>query len=88
MVLERNRSGPLDPAVDATGRTGRTPAWLKELRYDPPAEEHIRVDIAYASWYLRPRPAALAEEKLIVIGADPNRRPPWRLPRRRTPAGS
>ena len=62
-----------DLVVDATGRTGRTPAWLKELGYDPPAEEQIRVDIKYASRYLRPRPGALGEEKLIVIGAVPER---------------
>ena len=62
-----------DLVVDATGRTGRTPAWLKELGYDPPAEEQIRVDIKYASRYLRPRPGALGEEKLVVIGAVPER---------------
>ena len=62
-----------DLVVDATGRTGRTPAWLKELGYDPPAEEQIRVDIKYASRYLRPRPGALGEEKLIMIGAVPER---------------
>ena len=62
-----------DLVVDATGRTGRTVAWLKELGYDPPAEEQIRVDIKYASRYLRPRPGALGEEKLVMIGAVPER---------------
>src|SRR5262252_2687507 len=38
-----------DLVVDATGRGGRTPAWLTELGYDPPAEEHLPVDIKYAS---------------------------------------
>ena len=62
-----------DLVADATGRTGRTVAWLKELGYDPPAEEQIRVDIKYASRYLRPRPGALGEEKLVMIGAVPER---------------
>ena len=62
-----------DLVVDAAGRTGRTVAWLKELGYDPPAGEQIRVDIKYASRYLRPRPGALGEEKLVVIGAVPER---------------
>ncbi len=62
-----------DLVVDATGRTGRTPAWLKELGYDPPAEEQIPVDIKYASRYLRLRPGALVDEKLVFLGAEPKR---------------
>ncbi len=62
-----------DLVVDATGRTGRTPAWLKELGYDPPAEEQIPVDIKYASRYLRLRPGALGDEKLVFLGAEPKR---------------
>ena len=38
-----------DLVVDATGRGGRTAAWLKEIGYDPPAEEQLRVDIKYAT---------------------------------------
>src|SRR5262249_36709847 len=38
-----------DVVVDATGRSGRPPAWLKELGYAPPAEEQLLVDIKYAS---------------------------------------
>ena len=62
-----------DLVVDATGRGGRTPAWLTELGYDPPAEERIDVDVTYASRYLRPPAGALGEEKLILIGTEPNR---------------
>ena len=62
-----------DLVVDATGRTGRTVAWLNELGYDPPAEEQIPVDIKYASRYLRLRPGALGDEKLVFIGAEPQR---------------
>jgi 2-polyprenyl-6-methoxyphenol hydroxylase-like FAD-dependent oxidoreductase len=62
-----------DLVVDATGRSGRTPAWLTELGYDPPAEEQLLVDIKYASRYLRLPAGALAEEKLILIGTQPTR---------------
>ncbi len=62
-----------DLVVDATGRGGRTPAWLQELGYDPPAEEQLRVDIKYASRYLRLRAGALGDEKLVLIGAQPGR---------------
>jgi hypothetical protein len=57
-----------DLVADATGRGGRTPAWLTELGYDPPAEEQVRVDVKYASRHLRlpPRRARRAE-------ADPDR---------------
>jgi 2-polyprenyl-6-methoxyphenol hydroxylase-like FAD-dependent oxidoreductase len=61
-----------DLVADATGRGGRTPAWLTEMRYDPPAEEQVRVDVMYASRHLRLRPGALGE-KLILIGAEPAR---------------
>jgi 2-polyprenyl-6-methoxyphenol hydroxylase-like FAD-dependent oxidoreductase len=60
-----------DLVVDATGRGGRTPTWLKDLGYDPPAEEQLRVDIKYASRYLRLRAGALGDEKLVLIGARP-----------------
>jgi 2-polyprenyl-6-methoxyphenol hydroxylase-like FAD-dependent oxidoreductase len=62
-----------DLVVDATGRGGRTPAWLKEIGYDPPAEEQLRVDIKYASRYLRLRDGALGDEKVVLIGPVPGR---------------
>ena len=63
---------PADLVADATGRSGRAPAWLTEMGYDPPAEEQVRVDIMYASRHLRLRPGALGE-KMILIGAEPAR---------------
>jgi 2-polyprenyl-6-methoxyphenol hydroxylase-like FAD-dependent oxidoreductase len=62
-----------DLVADATGRGGRTPAWLTEMGYDPPAEEEVRVDVKYASRYLRLRPGALGEQKLVLIGTEPAR---------------
>jgi 2-polyprenyl-6-methoxyphenol hydroxylase-like FAD-dependent oxidoreductase len=64
-----------DLVVDATGRGGRTPAWLTELGYDPPAEERIAVDVKYVSRYLRLPPGALGDEKLVIIGTEPARPP-------------
>jgi 2-polyprenyl-6-methoxyphenol hydroxylase-like FAD-dependent oxidoreductase len=62
-----------DLVVDATGRSGRTPAWLRELGYEPPAEEQLLVDIKYASRYLRLPAGALGDEKLILIGTETRR---------------
>jgi len=64
-----------DLIVDATGRGGRTPAWLKALGYDPPAEERLSVDVKYASRYLRLPTGALGDEKLVIIGTEPTRPP-------------
>ena len=62
-----------DLVADATGRGGRTPVWLTEMGYDPPAEEQVRVDVGYASRHLRLRPGALGEQKLVLIGTEPAR---------------
>jgi hypothetical protein len=76
-----------DLVVDATGRSGRTPARLRDMGYDPPAEEQVRVDITYATRHLRLRPGVLGETKLILIGSEPAR-PPWRYSPRNTTGGS
>jgi 2-polyprenyl-6-methoxyphenol hydroxylase-like FAD-dependent oxidoreductase len=62
-----------DLVVDATGRSGRTPAWLTALGYDPPAEERLLVDIKYASRFLRLPAGALGAEKLIIVGTEATR---------------
>jgi 2-polyprenyl-6-methoxyphenol hydroxylase-like FAD-dependent oxidoreductase len=59
-----------DLLVDATGRSGRTPAWLRDMGHDPPAEDQVRVNITYATRHLRLRPGALGETKLILIGSE------------------
>ena len=64
-----------DLVVDATGRGGRTPAWLTALGYAPPAEERVPVDVKYASRYLRLPAGALGDEKLVIIDAEPGRPP-------------
>jgi 2-polyprenyl-6-methoxyphenol hydroxylase-like FAD-dependent oxidoreductase len=49
-----------DLLVDAIGRSGRTPAWLRDMGHDPPAEDQVRVNITYATRHLRLRPGAWA----------------------------
>jgi hypothetical protein len=62
-----------DLVVDATDRGGRTPGWLTGLGYGTPAEERVRVDVKYASRYLRLPTGALGDEKLVIIGTEPQR---------------
>lgn len=62
-----------DVVLDATGRTGRTPAWLAELGYDQPDEETVAVHIKYATRLLRLRPGALGRQVFFIVGAEPGR---------------
>jgi 2-polyprenyl-6-methoxyphenol hydroxylase-like FAD-dependent oxidoreductase len=59
-----------DLVVDATGRGGRTVAWLTQMGYESPAEEQVRVDVMYTSRYVRLRPGALDDLKLTLVGAE------------------
>jgi 2-polyprenyl-6-methoxyphenol hydroxylase-like FAD-dependent oxidoreductase len=43
-----------DLVVDASGRGSRTPAWLAALGFAEPEESEIRVDIGYATAFIRP----------------------------------
>jgi 2-polyprenyl-6-methoxyphenol hydroxylase-like FAD-dependent oxidoreductase len=52
--------------VDATGRGSRTPVWLEGLGYDRPTEDRPRVDLGYASRYLRLGPGADVEASVMV----------------------
>ena len=61
-----------DLIVDATGRGGRSMAWLTEIGYDLPPEERLTVHLKYATRHLRLRPGAL-REKFVAIGAGPDR---------------
>jgi len=45
-----------DLVVDASGRGSRTPIWLAELGYAPPAEEQVRVDVTYVTRIYRREP--------------------------------
>jgi 2-polyprenyl-6-methoxyphenol hydroxylase-like FAD-dependent oxidoreductase len=54
--------------VDAMGRAGRAKAWLGELGYRPPAEDRIRVDIAYVSRFVRLAPGTSPSATLVLVG--------------------
>ncbi len=60
-----------DFVVDASGRSSRTPEWLKTLGYIPPDETVINSFLAYATrWYERPA-GHRADWKWLIIGAIP-----------------
>jgi 2-polyprenyl-6-methoxyphenol hydroxylase-like FAD-dependent oxidoreductase len=62
-----------DLVVDATGRSGRTSAWLTQMGFEPPAEEQVRVDIQYVTRYLRLRQGALGRVGFVFVSAEPDR---------------
>ncbi|MBP2338196.1 2-polyprenyl-6-methoxyphenol hydroxylase-like FAD-dependent oxidoreductase [Saccharothrix coeruleofusca] len=64
---------PADLVVDATGRGGRTPVWLKRLGYDAPDEEQVPVDVTYTSRHLRLPPGALGDLLMVIVSAVPQR---------------
>jgi 2-polyprenyl-6-methoxyphenol hydroxylase-like FAD-dependent oxidoreductase len=57
-----------DLVIDATGRGSRTPRWLGELGYDPPAEERLDVNLTYTTRNYRIAPDALDGDLVILIG--------------------
>ncbi len=76
-VLVRDQAGEhaqlaADLVVDATGRGSRTPVWLAEWGYQPPAEERIDIGLGYATRTYRLRPGALGSDGMVLIGATPD----------------
>jgi len=62
----KERELPTDLVVDATGRSARTPAWLRTHGYDVPDEQRYSVELTYASQWLRIPDGALAETVVAV----------------------
>jgi 2-polyprenyl-6-methoxyphenol hydroxylase-like FAD-dependent oxidoreductase len=62
-----------DLVLDATGRGGRTAAWLVTIGYDQPPQEQLTIQLKYATRHLRLRPDALPGQKMVAIGAEPDR---------------
>lgn len=60
-----------DLVVDATGRGSRTPAWLDEFGYERPAEDRIRIDLAYTTRHYRVDPSWFDGAQSIVPVASP-----------------
>ncbi|MDE9364714.1 FAD-dependent monooxygenase [Luteipulveratus sp. YIM 133132] len=57
---------PADLVVDASGRTARTPEWLERRGFPAPAEERVRIDVAYATRQFR-RSATHADGLVAVL---------------------
>jgi 2-polyprenyl-6-methoxyphenol hydroxylase-like FAD-dependent oxidoreductase len=73
-VLVRDQAGDrvqlaADLVVDATGRGSRTPVWLAEWGYQPPAEERIPLKLGSATRTYRLRHGALGSDAMILISA-------------------
>lgn len=64
---------PADLVLDATGRGSRTPVWLAQWGYQPPAEDRIHLGLGYATRTYRLRPRALGSDGLILITATRER---------------
>ncbi|WP_459546058.1 FAD-dependent oxidoreductase [Nocardia sp. X0981] len=60
-----------DLVVDATGRGSKAPKWLSELGYTPPAEQHVRPFLGYATMVVR-LPEGALPAGLRGIAATPN----------------
>jgi 2-polyprenyl-6-methoxyphenol hydroxylase-like FAD-dependent oxidoreductase len=76
-VRVRDRAGEYvqlaaDLVVDATGRSSRTPVWLAEWGFQPPAEERVDIGLGYATRTYRLRPGALGSDGMVLIGATPD----------------
>ena len=56
-----------DLVVDATGRASRTPAFLDQLGYGRPREDHVDVRLVYCSQVLRIPPGML-DELFVAVG--------------------
>ncbi|MCU4752434.1 FAD-dependent monooxygenase [Halobacteria archaeon AArc-curdl1] len=61
-----------DLVVDATGRTSRTPAWLRSRGYDPPETDEVRVRMAYSTARIE-RPANDRQMVLAAPSAESSR---------------
>jgi hypothetical protein len=56
---ESERFLEADLVVDSTGRGSRTPVWLEELGYQRPAEETVKIGLAYTTRHYKPYPGML-----------------------------
>ncbi|ALG08442.1 NAD(P)/FAD-dependent oxidoreductase [Kibdelosporangium phytohabitans] len=56
-----------DLVVDASGRGSRSPAWLRELGYQCPPEDRVKIGIAYATRRFRRLPGHLSGRRGAVV---------------------
>ena len=60
-----------DLVVDSTGRGSRTPAWLEELGYERPAEDRMKIGLAYTTRHYTVDPSWFDGAQSIVPVASP-----------------
>lgn len=60
-----------DLVVDASGRGSRSPAWLEECGYQPPAEECVRIRMVYVTRHYRREPQHFGGDNGVSVGAIP-----------------
>lgn len=60
-----------DLVIDTTGRGSRTPAWLQELGYERPAEDRVKIGLAYTTRHYRLDSDPLGTDLAIVPAATP-----------------
>ncbi|NLU70675.1 hypothetical protein [Streptomyces sp. HNM0574] len=57
--------------VDALGRAGRSARWLAELGCPAPPEDRVKVDLGYASRFVRLPEGAFGGDQAVLIGNVP-----------------
>jgi 2-polyprenyl-6-methoxyphenol hydroxylase-like FAD-dependent oxidoreductase len=60
-----------DLVIDTTGRGSRTPAWLRQLGYVPPAEDRVKVDLAYTTRHYHVPRDPFGSDIAIIAAATP-----------------
>ncbi|MEV8022134.1 FAD-dependent monooxygenase [Streptomyces sp. NPDC086554] len=58
-----------DLVLDATGRGGRSGAWLEQHGFPRAPEQRVRIDVIYASRHFALPPDVLGTDRAVVIGA-------------------
>jgi len=61
-----------DLVVDSTGRGSRTPAWLAELGYERPAEDRVKIDLAYTTRHYQAPYDPFGSDLAIIPAATPS----------------
>lgn len=61
-----------DLVVDASGRQSSAPGWLSALGFEPPQEERVEVDVAYATRHYRREPGHLDGDLGLAMAATPD----------------
>ncbi len=60
-----------DLVVDASGRQSSAPEWLSALGFEPPEEERVEVDVAYATRHYRREPGHLDGDAGLAMPGTP-----------------